>query len=115
MYLSKVVDIIVGINGFQYKLSQRARMQEQMLDLKFMQKMSFKTRKAYVDHIFEKGKDVFGRPFKAYSAGYGEKKRANKFKSMPNNMLEYFLPLLTLCMIQSGTPGPNNIMLTEMH
>ena len=27
-------------------------------------------------------------------------------------MLEYFLPLLTLCMIQSGTPGPNNIMLT---
>ena len=29
-----------------------------MLDIKFMQKMSFKTRKAYVDHIFEKGKDV---------------------------------------------------------
>ena len=27
-------------------------------------------------------------------------------------MFEYFLPLLTLCMIQSGTPGPNNIMLT---
>ena len=27
-------------------------------------------------------------------------------------MIEYFLPLLTLCMIQSGTPGPNNIMLT---
>jgi len=27
-------------------------------------------------------------------------------------MLEYFLPLLLLCVIQSGTPGPNNIMLT---
>jgi len=27
-------------------------------------------------------------------------------------MIEYFVPLLTLCMIQSGTPGPNNIMLT---
>ena len=38
-----------------------------MLDIKFMQKMSFKTRKAYVDHIFYKGKDVFGRKFKPYS------------------------------------------------
>lgn len=27
-------------------------------------------------------------------------------------MLEYFLPLLMICCIQSGTPGPNNIMLT---
>ncbi len=27
-------------------------------------------------------------------------------------MFEYFLPLLLLCIIQSGTPGPNNIMLT---
>ena len=27
-------------------------------------------------------------------------------------MIEYFLPLLLLCVIQSGTPGPNNIMLT---
>ena len=38
-----------------------------MLDIKFMQKMSFKTRKSYVDHIFYKGKDVFGRKFKPYS------------------------------------------------
>ena len=27
-------------------------------------------------------------------------------------MFEYFFPLLLLCIIQSGTPGPNNIMLT---
>ncbi len=27
-------------------------------------------------------------------------------------MLEYYLPLQMLCIIQSGTPGPNNIMLT---
>ena len=27
-------------------------------------------------------------------------------------MIEYFFPLLLLCGIQSGTPGPNNIMLT---
>ena len=70
-------------------------MQEQMLDLKFMQKMSFKTRKAYVDHIFEKGKDVFGRPFKAYSAGYGEKKRANKFKRQSGGYANKISPVLT--------------------
>ena len=27
-------------------------------------------------------------------------------------MFEYFFPLLLLCIIQSGAPGPNNIMLT---
>ena len=27
-------------------------------------------------------------------------------------MIEYFIPLLMLCIVQSGTPGPNNIMLT---
>tara|TARA_B100001057_G_scaffold32470_1_gene29465 strand:+ start:364 stop:981 length:618 start_codon:yes stop_codon:yes gene_type:complete len=27
-------------------------------------------------------------------------------------MIEYFIPLLILCIVQSGTPGPNNIMLT---
>ena len=57
--------------------------------------MSFKTRKAYVDHIFEKGKDVFGRPFKAYSAGYGEKKRANKFKRQSGGYANKISPVLT--------------------
>lgn len=28
-------------------------------------------------------------------------------------MIEYLIPLLMLCFIQSGTPGPNNIMLTS--
>ena len=27
-------------------------------------------------------------------------------------MFEFYLPLQMLCIIQSGTPGPNNIMLT---
>ena len=57
-----------------------------------MQKMSFKTRKAYVDHIFEKGKDVFSRPFKAYSKEYGERKRANKFKRQSSTKVA---PVLT--------------------
>ena len=70
-------------------------MQEQMLDLKFMQKMSFKTRKAYVDHIFEKGKDVFGRPFKAYSKDYGEKKRADSFDRHNSAYANKVTPVLT--------------------
>ena len=57
--------------------------------------MSLKTRKAYVDHIFEKGKDVFGRPFKAYSVGYGEKKRANKFKRQSGGYANKITPVLT--------------------
>ena len=66
-----------------------------MLDIKFMQKMSFKTRKAYVDHIFEKGKDVFGRPFKSYSKEYGERKRANKFKRQSGAYATKVTPVLT--------------------
>tara|TARA_R100001510_G_C7656916_1_gene217641 strand:+ start:9736 stop:10161 length:426 start_codon:yes stop_codon:yes gene_type:complete len=66
-----------------------------MLDIKFMQKMSFKTRKAYVDHIFEKGKDVFGRPFKSYSSKYGERKRANKFKRQSGAYATKVTPVLT--------------------
>lgn len=66
-----------------------------MLDIKFMQKMSFKTRKAYVDHIFEKGKDVFSRPFKAYSKEYGERKRANKFKRQSSGYSNKVSPVLT--------------------
>ena len=70
-------------------------MQEKMFSLNFMQKMSFKTRKAYVDQIFEKGKDVFGRPFKAYSKDYGEKKRANKFKRQSGGYANKIAPVLT--------------------
>ena len=39
-----------------------------MLDKAFMTKMGLKTRKQYVDHIFNNGgKDVFGKKFKGYS------------------------------------------------
>ena len=51
-----------------------------MLDVNFFRSLSNKIRKDYVEHIFEKGKDVFGQSFKGYSTEYGTLKRANKFK-----------------------------------
>ena len=66
-----------------------------MLSLKFMQQMSFKTRKQYVDHIFEKGKDVHDSPFKVYSDAYGKAKRANKFKRQSGGYANKITPVLT--------------------
>ena len=66
-----------------------------MLDIKFMQKMSFKVRKAYVEHIFDGGKDVYDKPFKQYSKVYGERKRANKFKRQSGGYASKISPVLT--------------------
>ena len=38
-----------------------------MLDKNFFRSLSNRIRKDYVEHIFEKGKDVFGKKFKPYS------------------------------------------------
>tara|TARA_Y100001963_G_scaffold49551_1_gene69514 strand:- start:1865 stop:2362 length:498 start_codon:yes stop_codon:yes gene_type:complete len=38
-----------------------------MLDKKFFTSLASKMRKSYVNHIFIKGKDVYGREFKGYS------------------------------------------------
>ena len=66
-----------------------------MIGLEFMQKMSFKIRKAYVEHIFDKGKDVYDKPFKQYSKLYGERKRANKFKRQSGGYASKIPPVLT--------------------
>ena len=66
-----------------------------MIGLEFMQKMSFKIRKAYVEHIFDKGKDVYDKPFKQYSKLYGERKRANKFKRQSGGYASKITPVLT--------------------
>ena len=66
-----------------------------MLSLKFMQQMSFKARKQYVDHIFEKGKDVHDSPFEVYSDAYGKAKRANKFKRQSGGYANRITPVLT--------------------
>ena len=51
-----------------------------MLDKTFFLRVGPNVRDRYREHIFVKAKDVFGKPFKAYTSKYGERKRANKFK-----------------------------------
>ena len=60
-----------------------------------MQKMSIKTRRLYVDHIFEKGKDVYDKPFKTYSKVYGKAKRSNKIKRQSTAYANRVTPVLT--------------------
>ena len=66
-----------------------------MLDRAFMDKMAMKVRKKYVEHIFLKGKDVFGKKFKGYSSEYGAKKRDNKFKRQSSAFKNTTSPVLT--------------------
>ena len=66
-----------------------------MISLEFMQKMSMKVRKLYENHTFTRGKDVYGKPFKAYSKEYGERKRANKFKRQSAQFASTTSPVLT--------------------
>ena len=70
-------------------------MLEQMLDRAFMDKMAMKVRKRYVEHIFLKGKDVFGKKFKSYSTEYGIRKRDNKFKRQSSAFKNTTSPVLT--------------------
>ena len=66
-----------------------------MLDRAFMDKMAMKVRKRYVDHIFLKGKDVFGKKFKGYSTEYGIRKRDDKFKRQSSAFKNTTSPVLT--------------------
>jgi len=64
-----------------------------MLDRAFMDKMAMKVRKRYVDHIFLKGKDVFGKKFKGYSTNVTKwasiLARKNERKNIPKEGLSY--------------------------
>jgi len=66
-----------------------------MLDRKFFKSLSNAIRKDYVDHIFNKGKDVYGRSFKGYSKEYGIRKRANDFKRQESAFANKTSPVLT--------------------
>tara|TARA_R100001163_G_C5025226_1_gene166946 strand:+ start:635 stop:1039 length:405 start_codon:yes stop_codon:yes gene_type:complete len=54
-----------------------------------------KLRKLYDNHTFQRGKDVYGRPFKSYSKKYGERKRANSFKNQSAEFANTTSPVLT--------------------
>ena len=48
-----------------------------MLDATFFRRIGPNVRDRYRKHIFQDAKDVFGKPFKAYTSKYGQNKRAN--------------------------------------
>ena len=66
-----------------------------MLDKIFFLKVGPNVRDRYRDHIFKKALDVFGKPFKAYTSKYGERKRANKFKRQASQYANSNAPVLT--------------------
>ena len=66
-----------------------------MLDKTFFLRVGPNVRDRYREHIFVKAKDVFGKPFKAYTSKYGERKRANKFKRQASQYAGTNAPVLT--------------------
>ena len=74
-----------------------------MLSLSFMEKMSMKVRKLYESHTFQRGKDVYGNPFKTYSKEYGKRKRANVFKRQKTQFANTTSPVLTGDLMNDST------------
>ena len=66
-----------------------------MLDRRFFTRVGANTRDRYREHIFGKGKDVFGKGFKNYTTKYGQRKRANKFKRQASQYANSTAPVLT--------------------
>ena len=61
----------------------------------FFLKIGHNVRDRYRKHIFQDAKDVFGKPFKAYTSKYGQNKRANKFKRQASRYANSNAPVLT--------------------
>ena len=67
-----------------------------MLDAKFFIRIGANVRDRYRKHIFQDAKDVFDKPFKAYtSKQYEQRKRANKFKRQASQYANSNAPVLT--------------------
>ena len=66
-----------------------------MLDATFFRRIGPNVRDRYRKHIFQDAKDVFGKPFKAYTSKYGQAKRANKFKRQASQYANSKAPVLT--------------------
>ena len=58
-----------------------------MLDATFFRRIGPNVRDRYRDHIFKKALDVFGKPFKAYTSKYGQRKKQTNLKDRLHNML----------------------------
>ena len=66
-----------------------------MLDATFFRRIGPNVRDRYREHIFKKALDVFGKPFKAYTSKYGQRKKANKFKRQASQYAGTKAPVLT--------------------
>ena len=66
-----------------------------MLDVTFFRKVGPNVRDKFRKHIFQDAKDVYGKPFKAYTSKYGQRKRANKFKRQASQYANSKAPILT--------------------
>ena len=66
-----------------------------MLDAKFFIRIGANVRNRYRKHIFQDAKDINDKPFKAYSAEYGARKRADKFKRQASQYANSNAPVLT--------------------
>ena len=76
-----------------------------MLDKMFFKSLANVIRKDYVNHIFDKGKDVFGRSFKGYTTEYGTRKRANEFKRQSGAFANKTSPVLTGDFMNDAKPS----------
>lgn len=66
-----------------------------MLDKKFFTSLANAIRKDYVKHIFDNGKDVFGKKFKGYTKTYGQRKKNNEFRRQSSAFKNKTSPVLT--------------------
>ena len=66
-----------------------------MLDAKFFRKIGPNVRDRYRKHIFQDAKDVYDKAFKSYTAEYGARKRANKYKRQASQYASSKAPVLT--------------------
>ena len=66
-----------------------------MLDATFFRKIGPNVRDRYRKHIFQDAKDVYGWAFKSYTAEYGARKRADKFKRQASQYANSNAPVLT--------------------
>ena len=67
-----------------------------MLDFNFYKTVGVNVVNMYRKHIFDKGKDIDGKKFKAYtSKEYSDRKKANKFRRQSSAFANTTSPVLT--------------------
>ena len=76
-----------------------------MLDKMFFKSLANVIRKDYVNHTFDKGKDVFGSGFKGYTTEYGTRKREDSFPRQESAFANKTSPVLTGDFMDDAKPN----------